>query len=72
MLAAGIRLREEHKAMTEQPAKLTGGCLCGSVRYEAEVFLKNGYICRCTKCQRSTGQPAEITVPIKAAAITIC
>jgi hypothetical protein len=36
------------------------------VRYEAEVFLQNGYICHCTICQRSTGQPAEITVLIKA------
>ena len=43
--------------------KLTGGCLCGRVRYAAEVFLQNGYICHCTICQRSTGQPAEITVP---------
>lgn len=47
-------------------AKVTGGCLCGRVRYEAEVFLENGYICHCTICQRSTGQPAEITVLIRA------
>jgi hypothetical protein len=45
--------------------KVTGGCLCGRIRYEAEVFLKNGYICHCTICQKSTGQPAEITVLIK-------
>ncbi|MEO8243942.1 MAG: GFA family protein [bacterium] len=45
---------------------VTGGCLCGRVRYEAEVFLHNGYICHCTICQKSTGQPAEITVLIKA------
>jgi hypothetical protein len=44
---------------------VTGGCLCGRVRYEAEVFLHNGYICHCTICQKSTGQPAEITVLIK-------
>ena len=33
---------------------------------KAEVFLHNGYICHCTIGQRSTGQPAEITVLIKA------
>ncbi len=49
--------------------QVSGGCLCGRVRYEAEVFLKNGYICHCTICQKSTGQPAEITVLIKAGSL---
>ena len=39
---------------------VTGGCHCGRIRYQADVFLSNGYICHCTICQRSTGQPAEI------------
>ncbi len=52
--------------MRHVPTKVTGGCLCGRVRYEAEVFLQNGYICHCTICRRSTGQPAEITVLIRA------
>ncbi len=52
--------------MEHQPMRVTGGCLCGNIRYEADVFLHNGYICHCTICQRSTGQPAEITVLIKA------
>ena len=52
--------------MKHETTKVTGGCLCGQVRYEAEGFLQNGYICHCTICQRSTGQPAEITVLIKA------
>ena len=55
--------------MKNETEKVTGGCLCGRVRYEAEVFLKNGYICHCTICQKSTGQPAEITVPIKAGSL---
>lgn len=52
--------------MIHHPTPVTGGCLCGRVRYQAEVFLQDGYICHCTICQRSTGQPAEITVLIKA------
>lgn len=52
--------------MTRQTTRVSGGCLCGRVRYQAEVFLQNGYICHCTVCQKSTGQPAEITVLIKA------
>lgn len=48
-------------------AKLvTGGCYCGAVRYEAEAFLLSAYYCHCRDCQRTSGQPAEIGVPIKA------
>ena len=36
------------------------------MRYEVEVYLHNGYICHCTICRRSTGQPAEISVLIRA------
>ncbi len=51
--------------MKAESTRVSGGCLCGRVRYEAEVFLQHGYICHCTTCQKSTGQPAEITVLIK-------
>jgi hypothetical protein len=47
-----------------QPTAVTGGCLCGRIRYSAEVFLHNGSICLCTICRRSTGQPDDITVLI--------
>ena len=52
--------------MTDQPRRVTGGCLCGEVRYEADVFLKSGFYCHCTMCQKSSGAPAEIGIPIKA------
>lgn len=52
--------------MTNKPTKVSGGCLCGRIRYEAEVFLTNGYICHCTVCQKSSGQPAEMAILIKA------
>ncbi|MEZ5912401.1 MAG: GFA family protein [Paracoccaceae bacterium] len=32
--------------------------------------MQNGYVCHCTVCQRSTGQPVEITVLIPAGALT--
>jgi hypothetical protein len=38
---------------------ITGGCLCGGVRYEiAEPFVSAGY-CHCTRCQRRTGTAAS-------------
>lgn len=51
--------------MRDTAKNVTGGCLCGKVRYQAQVFLKSGYYCHCRICQKSSGQPAEITVPIK-------
>lgn len=55
-----------HINQRPQATHVQGGCLCRSIRYEADAFLKNGYACHCTICQHSTGQPAEITVLIKA------
>ena len=43
--------------MAELP--LTGGCLCGGVRYEiSEPLVSAGY-CHCTRCQRRTGTAAS-------------
>ncbi len=43
--------------MPELP--LTGGCLCGGVRFEiSEPLVRAGY-CHCTRCQRRTGTAAS-------------
>jgi len=55
--------------MEEQSVKVEGGCLCGSVRYEAEAFLHGAYYCHCRTCQRSSGTPAEASVPVKAGSL---
>jgi hypothetical protein len=33
----------------------TGGCLCGSVRYEVRGTLRPVIMCHCTQCRRTTG-----------------
>lgn len=44
---------------------VTGGCVCGAVRYEAIAYLRDAYYCHCRICQKSTGAPAEIAAYVK-------
>lgn len=55
--------------MKNEATKVSGGCLCEDIRYEAEVFLKGGSYCHCRICQKSSGAPAEIGIPIKAGSL---
>jgi hypothetical protein len=38
---------------------LTGGCLCGGVRYEVTQPFVSASYCHCTRCQRRTGTAAS-------------
>jgi hypothetical protein len=38
---------------------LTGGCLCGAVRFEIDAPPLLAFWCHCTRCQRRTGTPAS-------------
>jgi hypothetical protein len=40
-------------------ARLTGGCLCGGVRYELTEPPLGASYCHCTRCQRRTGTAAS-------------
>ncbi|MEO1544948.1 MAG: GFA family protein, partial [Pseudomonadota bacterium] len=35
--------------------KITGGCHCGKITYEAVINLENVVVCHCTDCQRLSG-----------------
>jgi hypothetical protein len=36
-------------------ASITGGCLCGGVRFELTEPVTSASYCHCTRCQRRTG-----------------
>ena len=38
---------------------MTGGCLCGGVRFEVTEPLVSASYCHCTRCQRRTGTAAS-------------
>ncbi len=43
---------------------LTGGCLCGAVRFEVTEPLVSAGYCHCTRCQRRTGAAASASARI--------
>ena len=52
-------------------AALTGGCMCGRVRFElTERPLSAGY-CHCTRCQRRTGTGAAASARIAPGSLRI-
>ena len=57
--------------MTGQYESVSGGCLCGAVRYEAEVKLHEAYYCHCQACQKLTGSPATVGVLVKPGTLSL-
>jgi hypothetical protein len=43
---------------------LTGGCLCGAVRFELVEPPVVAYYCHCTRCQRRTGTAAAVSARV--------
>ena len=43
---------------------MTGGCLCGRVRYTAQADPAEAYLCHCKMCQRATGGVAAAFVGV--------
>ena len=36
-------------------ARMTGGCACGRIRFEAAIDSDEAYLCHCRMCQRASG-----------------
>jgi hypothetical protein len=55
--------------MTEP--RLTGGCLCGGVRFEVTAPLGAAGYCHCTRCQRRTGAAASPQARVEPGGVTV-
>jgi hypothetical protein len=47
--------------MSDPELPLSGGCMCGGVRFEVSEPLLGAIYCHCTRCQRRTGNDASVT-----------
>ena len=50
---------------------LTGGCLCGAVRYSVTAPLKNVIACHCTHCRKISGAGSSHNTVVPANAFTL-
>ncbi|MGV8995815.1 MAG: GFA family protein [Parvibaculaceae bacterium] len=53
------------------PETLSGGCLCGLVRYTALGRLDRGYACHCTDCQIRSGSSFATLLPVPEAGFSV-
>jgi hypothetical protein len=50
---------------------LTGGCMCGDVRYEISAPLGQARYCHCKRCQRRTGTAASVQAAVAPGSLRI-
>jgi len=53
-----------------QTQPLTGGCLCGAVRYEARPTHRDGYYCHCRMCQLAFGNTRAAFINLRKDEVT--
>lgn len=49
---------------------ITGGCLCGKIRYSVSQPLLNIIACHCTNCQKASGTGASFNAAVPTSAVT--
>ena len=52
--------------MSDMTIPVTGGCLCGAVRYEADEPPHHADYCHCRMCQKHTGSAFSVSAAFRA------
>src|SRR5262249_28252349 len=65
------RIRCSVLYVAPERSPITGGCLCGRVRYQAEAEPVVQGACHCTDCQRQTGGPFTVIIGVPRDAFTV-
>jgi len=50
---------------------LTGGCQCGTVRYQITAAPLAVYVCHCTECQRQSGSAFALSLAVPRDALAV-
>ena len=53
------------------PAQLTGGCLCGTIRYTVSTPISELRACHCRDCQKSSGTWGSVNAMIPSSALKL-
>jgi len=53
------------------PTTITGGCLCGGIRFELTTPPTGAGYCHCTRCQRRTGTASSVQAQVDGDALTL-
>ena len=49
--------------------KMTGGCACGRIRFEAAIDSDEAYLCHCRMCQRASGNVSLAMIGVEQAGV---
>jgi hypothetical protein len=55
----------------EEAMHMTGGCLCGNIKYETDADPVFTAVCHCTHCQRQAGTSFSVVVAVPAASLSM-
>lgn len=50
--------------------RMSGGCACGRIRFDARVASDDAYLCHCRMCQRASGNVSLAMVGIEQSAVS--